>query len=74
MIDDSALHQQLGRIEGKLDSVSSAISRAHERLDKHDERIGGLEKATAKIATYITVAATVVSTVVALAMKKFFGI
>lgn len=30
---DAALHQQLGRIEGKLDSLNTTISRAHRRID-----------------------------------------
>ncbi len=58
---DVELHQQLGRIEGKLDAAMSSMSRAHERLDKHDDKIGALENFQAKAIGYAAAAATVVS-------------
>jgi hypothetical protein len=58
---DVELHQQLGRIEGKLDAAVSSMSRAHERLDKHDEKISKIENFQSRIIGYTAAAATVLS-------------
>lgn len=63
MATDAEIHQQLGRIEGKLDSAMASMQRAHERIDKHDDRLGNLEKFQARAIGYATAAATVFSVV-----------
>jgi len=70
MAGDAELHQQLGRIEGKLDSAMASMARAHERLDKHDDRLGGLEKFQARAVGYAAAAATVFSLVGNYILKK----
>lgn len=70
MAGEAELHQQLGRIEGKLDSLNASMTRAHERIDKHDERLGALERFQSRAIGYATAAATILSVVGNYIVKK----
>jgi hypothetical protein len=72
-MSEAALHQQLGRIEGKLDLLGSSISRAHERIDQVEKDIRGIEKSLAKFAVYGTLASTVLATAVGIGVTRLFG-
>lgn len=39
----------IGRVEGKLDGIVGAQARHEGRLDKHEARLGGLERWQAKV-------------------------
>jgi len=73
MSDSDSLNQQLGRIEGKLDSLCTTTSRAHTRIDSIEKDIRTIEKTLARYAAWITVIATIFSTGVGLAIKQLFG-
>lgn len=70
MATDAETHQQLGRIEGKLDAYALAMQRAHERLDKHDDRLGALEQFRSRIVAYAAAIATGASVVANAVLKK----
>ena len=69
----AALHQQLGRIEGKLDTFGSSISRAHERIDKVEVDIRAIEKQIARFAVYATLASSALATAVGIGVTKLMG-
>lgn len=52
--ESNALHQQLGRIEGKLDTLISTISRAHARIDALEKDVTELKTVQAKHIAYVT--------------------
>ena len=52
--ETNALHQQLGRIEGKLDTLISTISRAHTRIDALEKDVIELKTVQAKHIAYVT--------------------
>ncbi len=64
---------QLGRIEGKLDAVTSAVGRAHDRIDSVERDVRVLERAQAKFTVYATMIAAAVATGAGLAVRKLFG-
>jgi hypothetical protein len=39
----------IGRVEGKLDGILGAQTRHESRLDKHEARLGGLERWQARV-------------------------
>ena len=45
MTEDAQLYQALGRLEGKVDALLSAMARQDKRLDDFDARITKLEAA-----------------------------
>lgn len=69
-MNDAETHQQLGRIEGKLDAFAASMQRAHERIDKHDDRLGQLEQFRSRIVAYAAAVATGASVVANAALKK----
>lgn len=52
--ESNALHQQLGRIEGKLDTLISSLSRAHARIDALEKDVTELKTVQAKHIAYVT--------------------
>lgn len=70
MNNDAEARQQLGRIEGKLDAYALAMQRAHERLDKHDDRLGALEQFRSRIVATAAALATGCSVLANIALKK----
>jgi len=43
-MDDLKIEYERGRKDGEINSLESAVGRAHTRLDKHDTRLSSLEK------------------------------
>lgn len=70
---EAALHQQLGRIEGKLDAFGAAIGRAHDRIDAVEKDVRGIERQLAKYAAYATIGATAGSSAIAYAARLLFA-
>ncbi len=57
MTDDPNIHQQLGRIEGKLDTIVTTLSRAHARIDALEKDLVTVKTSQAKYAAYVSVGA-----------------
>lgn len=70
--DNTALHQQLGRIEGKIDSLSVLVSRAHTRIDRVEQDIRSLERNQSRLMAYATVLASAGSAVVSYVVRLVF--
>lgn len=48
MDQDAQMHQQLGKIEGKLDALISTVSRAHSRVDAIEKEVSAAQAAAVK--------------------------
>ena len=44
MSEFADIQRALGRIEGKQDAMLAQLERGTERMDKHDKRLGALER------------------------------
>lgn len=62
-VDQSQIHRALGRIEGKLDGITSRLDSGAHRMDKLEDRVANNEKRVWKIsgATGVVAAFTVVA-------------
>lgn len=71
MAEDRELYQLLGRLEGKLDSISGLLTTISRRIDRLEnevkdqrEELSGVKQIQAKHAVIVTIAATVFSAIV----------